>query len=234
MNLTDLEQQYRFTYPALYKRLERDGMLDVGQYGPQWRDTVLPRLKQRPTLLLHSADFELLNVDAVATELAALKDPDDYRNIKPEYTFIPFGQSGSGDLYCLLLTGNANGEQMPVVLLAHDLNEATYLAKNLSDYIFRTLLTDLSEQDTYNGQRDEEFRDNLTRVFQTHLQYLSEAQAATLQEKLAGNIIDYDVALRKGRTEKRRGLLTNTKRDALLQQLIPFDNMGRTFEYSAD
>ena len=79
-----------YAYRALYKQLEQDGMLDVGQYGPDWYSTVFPKLKDNPTFLLHLRDVELLNTNAIAAEVGDLYDPDGYRQLNPELKFVPF------------------------------------------------------------------------------------------------------------------------------------------------
>ena len=57
MTLNEIENEYGFKYSAIYNQLEQDGMLDVGEYGPEWFSTVFPRLKENPTLLLYSYDL---------------------------------------------------------------------------------------------------------------------------------------------------------------------------------
>ena len=42
MTLSEMEQQHGFTYPSLYHQLERDGMLAVGEYGPDWYKLSIP------------------------------------------------------------------------------------------------------------------------------------------------------------------------------------------------
>lgn len=104
MTLKEIESKYGFKYPQLYKKLEYDQMLDVGQYGQGWYDTVFPKLKENPTLLLHSEDFEVLSVDAAYEAIKDLADPKDYRQIKHEFQFIPFAQSDGGDHFCFFRT----------------------------------------------------------------------------------------------------------------------------------
>lgn len=231
MTLDEIEKQHGFTYSELYKRLEQDGMLDVGTYGPEWYSTVYPKLKENPTLLLHTYDFELLSTDAVNEAITELADPEDYRQIKPEFRFIPFGQSGAGDHYCFFLN-EQDGDDIPVVLVWHDSIKVHYLARNLQDYIFRTLLTDMSEQDIYNEVSDEEFRSNLSHVLKTHTKYLTETQAGILQDVFSREIMDYEVDMPGGRKEKQRGLLTDTELHTILAETIPFEKMNATFEYT--
>ncbi|MDO8032282.1 SMI1/KNR4 family protein [Janthinobacterium lividum] len=231
MTLSEIEQQHGFTYPSLYRQLESDGMLAVGEYGPDWYKLVYPTLTDRPTLLLHADDFELLNIQAVAAEVESLLDADDYRQIDPAFQFIPFAQTGAGDHYCFFASGQHDGE-MPIVLLWHDQNEAQYLAKNLQDFLFHMLLNSMADQDTYNDVGDEEFKDQLAKTLGTHARYLTARQAEVLQTLLARDIIDYEVALPKGRTETHRGLLSNIELASLRAELIPYEKFDSCFAYS--
>ncbi|KHA80729.1 hypothetical protein NC77_01225 [Janthinobacterium lividum] len=231
MTLSEIEQQHGFTYPSLYRQLESDGMLAVGEYGPDWYKLVYPTLTDRPTLLLHADDFELLNIQAVGAEVESLLDADDYRQIDPAFQFIPFAQTGAGDHYCFFASGQHDGE-MPIVLLWHDQNEAQYLAKNLQDFLFHMLLNSMADQDTYNDVGDEEFKDQLAKTLGTHARYLTARQAEVLQTLLARDIIDYEVALPKGRTETHRGLLSNIELASLRAELIPYEKFDSCFAYS--
>ncbi|RUT70354.1 SMI1/KNR4 family protein [Flavobacterium cupreum] len=183
MILQDIEKKYQFEYPILYKQLCEDGMLDLGECGPNWYSHVYPKLKENPPLLLHSYDFELLNLESITREIERLTDPDDYRQINKEFKFVPFAKSGAGDHFCFFLNEEENGN-VPIVLLCHDMSEAEYLAKNLGDFIFRTLLTDMSQQDMDDEEDEEEFRDNIEKVFKSHKKYLTEQQKEVLQDLL--------------------------------------------------
>jgi len=231
MTLSEIESKHSFTYPALYRRLERDGMLAVGEYGPDWYKLVYPTLTERPTLLLHADDFELLNIKAVAEAADTLLDADDYRQIDPAFRFIPFAQTGAGDHYCFFASGQHDGD-MPIVLLWHDQNEAQYLAKNLQDFVFHMLLNSMADQDTYNEVSDEAFREKLANTLGTHARYLTARQAEVLQALLARDILDYEVALPKGRKEAHRGLLTDIELARLRAECIPYEKFDSCFAYS--
>jgi hypothetical protein len=230
MTLTEIEKKYDFKYSALYKQLELEGMLEVGDYGPNWYNTVFPKLKENPTLLLHSYDFELLNINSISGEINDFSDQNGYRQINTEFKFIPFAKSGAGDHYCFLLN-EQNGDDIPIVFVWHDCNEVNYLAKNLQDYIFRALLTDMSEQDTYNNVPDEEFRKNIESVLKTHIKYLTEQQKKILQNIFSREIIDYEIEFPNGRKEKRRGLLTEKELKEIVFQIIPYEKLEHSFEY---
>lgn len=230
MMLLDIEAKYGFAYPIIYKELSLDGMLNVGEYGPDWYLIVYPKLKENPPLLLHSYDFELLNAKGVNEAIEELSDPEDYRQIKEEFRFIPFGKSGAGDHYCFFLNEENNGD-MPVVFVWHDMNEVNYLAKNMQDFIFRMLLTDMSDQDIYNDVSDEEFKDNLDKVLKTHKKYLTDKQNDILQTIFNREIIDYEILLPKAK-ETKRGLLSDVELKEILIEIIPFDKMDLSFTYS--
>ncbi|PLY43344.1 SMI1/KNR4 family protein [Janthinobacterium sp. ROICE36] len=231
MRLSEIEQQHGFTYPALYRQLERDDMLAVGEYGPDWYKLVFPTLKDHPTLLLHADDFELLNIEAVAEAVETLLDADDYRHIDPAYQFIPFAQTGAGDHYCFFASGQHDGE-LPIVLLWHDQNEAQYLAKNLQDFMFHMLLNSMAEQDSYNEVSDADFKDQLAKTLATHARYLKPEQAQVLSALLARDIVHYEVVLPKGRKEAHRGLLTDIELASLREEFIPYENFDSCFAYS--
>lgn len=232
MTLLDVETKYRFTYPVIYKELSQNEMLAIGEYGPNWYTTVYPKLKENPTLLLHSYDFELLNTKDVNEAIEELSDPEDYRQIKEEFKFVPFGQSGAGDHYCFFLNEEKNGD-MPIVFVWHDANEVNYLAKNLQDFIFRMLLIDMSDQDVYSNVTDAEFKDNLSRVLKTHEKYLTDQQKDVLKNIFSREIIDYEIVLPRAKDTKR-GLLTDVELKQLLADVIPFDKMDVSFEYSKE
>lgn len=190
MKLAEIENEFNFKYPELYKQLEQDGMLDVGEYGPDWHDTVFPKLKDNPTLFLHTDDFELLNPNAVYKAIKELSDPGDDRQIKPK--FIPFGQTGGGDHYCFFLT-EQNEDDVPIVCIWDDSHEGDYLARNLQDHMFSVLLKDMSEQDTYNAVTDEDFINNIKSVLKTHTKYLTEQQTDILNTLFSREIMDYEI-----------------------------------------
>ncbi len=231
MTLSEIEQQHGFTYPPLYRQLECDGMLAVGEYGPDWYKLVYPTLQDKPTLLLHADDFELLNIKAVADAAETLLAPHDYRQIDPALRFIPFAQTGAGDHYCFFASGQHDGE-MPIVLLWHDQNEARYLAKNLQDFLFHMLLISMADQDTYNAVSDDEVREQLANTLGTHTRYLTARQADVLHTLLARDIVDYEVVLPKGRKEAHRGLLTDIELASLRKEFIPYEKFDSCFAYS--
>lgn len=72
------------------------------------------------------------------------------------------------------------------------------------------LLNSMADQDTYNDVSDEAFKEQLAKT-------LGACALRVLHALLAREIIDYEVALPKGRTETHRGLLTDIELAACAQ-----------------
>lgn len=228
MTVVELEQQYNIVYPELYKQLEQDKMLDVGVYGATWYAETFPKLKDNPTLLLFSDDFELCPVASVAGEIDWLRDPENYMAIKAEYSFIPFAKNGAGDMYCFLMSEEVEGDY-PIVFVWHDDIEATYEAKNLRDFIFKRIVSDMSFLDTYNNVSDEEFLDSVSATLKTHSRYLSVDKVTLLEELSRRPLIDYD---NESYGEQCRGLLTEEEYKEIITKHIPYEKMNVSFPYS--
>nr|WP_294783283.1 SMI1/KNR4 family protein [uncultured Flavobacterium sp.] len=234
MELQEIEKKYGFEFPSLYKQLSEDGMLDMGEYGPKWYSDIYPSLRENPPLLLYTYDFELLDSESVATEIERLKDPNGYRNINPKFKFIPFAKSGGGDHYCFFLNEENNGD-VPIVFVWHDKNEVNYLAKNLQDFIFDMILTDMCDQDSDDEEiDDEEFESNMKSVFKSHTKYLTDRQNAILSAILERDIFDYEFNVSPNRIVTARGFLTDEELKEISNEVIPFDKMNQSFKYYND
>ncbi|MCD2425806.1 SMI1/KNR4 family protein [Niabella pedocola] len=176
-DLQQLEQQFHFRYPELYHRLYADGMLNWGTAGPDWISRQYPLLRQDPPLLLFANDFELMPLDDIRSQMEEFADPDYWMRIRPGLLFVPFAGNGAGDLYCFLVT-EKTADDIPVVLFWHDANRASYLARNLQDFIFRTMLEAVTVVDTedYGLLPTKGFKEDLQRFLRTHRPYLKERQ----------------------------------------------------------
>lgn len=77
--------------------------------------------------------------------------------------------------------------------------------------IFRTLLTDMSDQNVSN----EKFKNNPNDIIRTRTRYLTAEQVDILQNILSKEI-DYYIELPEGRKEKHRRLLIDTELEGIL------------------
>ncbi len=192
-NLRFIEDKYDFKYPQIYKDLARDGMLDWGEFGADWMKVCFPKLQNKPPFLLYGDDFEILSFEMILEGLEDFLDEDDYRQTKKELQnkFIPFGQTGAGDLYCFYL--DEKRQIKHIVLVWHDMDEVEILANHLEDFMFIELLKcvlDLSEDDLIMRG---DFRKNLESYFSTHKKYLSVKQVCKVEQvynKKGKNFLD--------------------------------------------
>ena len=228
--LKEVEQCYNFSYPELYRQLFEDGMLDWGESGPDWHARYYEKMKQNPPLLFWGDDFELLEFDRIMKEIAEFKDPEDYRKIKPELQFVPFAQTGAGDLYVFQFD-EANGENIPITLAPHDEESATMLAKNLQDFIFRVLLEAVVEIDEYSRIAEDDFEFNCMNILRTHKPYLTQKQFEILTEIYNRKLFDCTYKVPNGQEYSAKGLLSRDELKKILQQEIGFDKLNCEFVY---
>ena len=232
--LKTLEQQYQFQYPELYHRLYTDQMLDIGEYASHWSKEVYPRLKNHPPLFLYSGDFELIPLTNIAETIEELNGEDSWFSIKPDYLFIPFGQTGGGDYYCFLYNQNHPKPTPPIALLQHDSDEAELLANTLEDFFFYEMLN--SVNDIYEGslvRSEGDFYENIARLLQSHLPYITnEAQRQVIQEVNSRKLTDFTRVLPRS-TQTYQGLLSDEELEQLLQQHIPIAG-EKTFVYTTE
>ncbi|MCW3463138.1 SMI1/KNR4 family protein [Chitinophaga nivalis] len=210
--LEELEEQYAFSYPALYKQLNKDGMLDWGQFGPDWYTTVFPDIKHTPPLLLFANDLEVMNPEQVALLLE-----DGLLFADPEHQFIPFATNGAGDWFAFYFNLQ-DGDDVPVVQVWHDANEACILAKNLQDFIFLQLLEAITDMDPdYPGLiEDGDFAVNCRNILQTHTPYLTDRQQAIVAAAFA------------------KGKLSGEELDEIVEQEMNFEWLDSSFPYQVN
>lgn len=208
-------------------------MLDIGKTGENWHSDTYPKLKNNPPLLLYSNDFELLSPESAHEALEEITEPDSYLNIKVDYHFIPFGQSGAGDYYCFFLN-ESTAADIPIVIIYHDDNCAEYLAKNIQDFIFIEILKYMTDLDEYKAANDIEFKTNISNLLKTHLKYLSKSQQDCLNKLNNKALIEYEVVFGSGRIEQHRGFLTDKEYQQKIDELAPYKNLEKAFCYSDD
>ena len=228
--LGEIEQRYKFSYPKLYKQLFEAGMLDWGKSGKDWHATYFEKMKQNPPLLFGANDFELLEFERIIEEIEAFKDPEDYRETKPEFQFIPIAQTGGGDLFVFQLD-KADDENIPITLVPHDDESATILAKNLQDFIFRMLLEAVVEINKYSRIAEQDFEFNRINILRTHKPYLTEKQFEILSEIYKRELFDYTYKVPNGREYAVKGLVSRRELEKILQQEIGFEKLDYEFVY---
>lgn len=219
---TEIEQQFGFIYPAIYHQLYADGMLDWGTAGPFWITDQYPMLRQNPPLLLNANDFELSNFKDISLQMEEFADPAYWMNIKIGLQFIPFAQNGAGDMYCFFPSGQQD-DDIPIILLWHDANRAEYKAKNLQDFIFRSMLEAVAdiEAAAYGLLQQDHFKEDLQHFFRTHALYLNTKQQQVIKE-----------IYQQPNTNKP--LISEAQLQEILAKEIGFEKLDREFTYQND
>ncbi|MEJ5103857.1 MULTISPECIES: SMI1/KNR4 family protein [Chryseobacterium] len=229
--LQDLEKEYNFTYPELYKQLYTDKMLDWGAEGNGWYTNVFPMLKENPPLLLFGNDIEIWDPIAYRHGIREIIKHEVY-DINPKYRMVPFAKNGAGDLYVFQFDMEVSGE-VPITFFGHD-SDAEILAKNLQDFIFRQLLESLTEMDEYSmfeGDSEEEIKINLQNQLNTHRKYLTPKQVEILEDIYKRDMFEYTYKTSNGGEFEAKGMLTFDELEKIVNKEIAFEKLNQRFDY---
>ncbi len=229
--LEDLEKEFNFTYPELYKQLYADRMLDWGSDGNGWYTNVFPMLKENPPLLLFGSDIEIWDPIVYRDGIREMVNHEVY-DINPKYQMVPLAKNGAGDLYVFQLDMENNGE-VPITFFGHD-SDAEILAKNLQDFIFRQLLESLTEIDEYSmfyEDSEEKIKQNLHNQLKTHRKYLKAEQVEILEDIYQLDIFEYTYKIPNGGEFEAKGLLTFDELEKLIKQEMAFEKLNTKFDY---
>lgn len=210
--LETIEQEHHFKYPELYKQLDRDGMLSWGQLGPGWFDREFPRVKDNPPFLLFAEDFEIIEQEDIAGEVA-----EGMLFADKSHRFVPLGYTGAGDWFAFYYNLQ-DGDNVPIVLVYHDSNEAVVMAKNLQDFIFARMLETMLEEDPeYPGLLTAgDPVVNARNYLRSHAPYLSTRQQEIVERVFA------------------QGAITEEELRNILEAEIDFEWMDSSFPYQTN
>ena len=132
-----LADQTGIALPDLLRALIAD---DLTHYGPDWKNTWKQRLLDKPPAFSICWDFEWAEPDICAEEI------DDWLNPESQQgrCFLPFAQSGAGDLYCLMPYEDANGHRhVGVAFVWHDDDESEIEHASFEDFACSQVLNAL-------------------------------------------------------------------------------------------
>jgi hypothetical protein len=217
--LQQIEQQFDFKYPTLYHKLFADGMLETGS-GQEWYDSH----KDNPLLLFNAYDFELRSFENIIAEIEEIRDPENWRGFDPQYKFVPFAMTYGGCNYAFQFD-RQNGDDVPVTLVPHDMDEATVLAKNLQDFIFRMLLEGgyCLEEGYGFWLKGRDFKTNLFNHLRTHKPYLTPNMVVILEEVYSREV--------KNHPNSEPGLISKSELEEIIQREIGFDGLDEEFTF---
>jgi len=228
INLQNIEEKYGIIYPKIYKELYDSKMLSWGELGQNWIRNEYPILKKKPPFLLYANDFNIISFDSIEDKIQAFKDPEDYRQTDTKFNFIPFATNGAGDLYCFQFD-NIQNDDVPVVLVWHDMNCVNVLSKNIQDFIFRSMLESLIDYDPkYSLISEGNLFNNLNNFLNTHKVFLTQHQRKIVQNWYGK--IPYD----KNNLNVLVSEKDTTKIENQILDEIKFVNLNSEFEYQLE
>jgi hypothetical protein len=170
ITLRAIEQKLQITLPAVYKKLEADGMLEnANAFGHDWYKRIYPSLKTQPPFLLFAKSFELLSLRNIYDEL---KDSAYKEEWLEGFKILPFAGDGSGDRYAFYLS-SLYAPEWSIIHWWHDSNHVDILAYDLQDFMFKKMLeaTCVADAD-YDLIADGDFKQNMNHWLKTHQKYL--------------------------------------------------------------
>ena len=231
MNMIEkTEQQFGFKYPDLYVELYNDKMLEASKESRNTLEADFTKAKNNPTLLLFAQDFTLMNDQEIEDESKNLRNPDDYRSPDPKHQFIPFAWTKSGHCYAFCFE-HKKGNDVPIVLVYNNMDEALFLAKNLQDFIFRYLLETVSDVADGMPVTQGDFYENISNLLRTHKKYLTDQQQVTVEIYYKKKLQTFTNQISPNYEQTRNGLISFHDLKTVLADEIGFEQLDQTFLY---
>jgi hypothetical protein len=142
--------------------------------------------------------------------------------------------TGAGDLYAFQFDKQIE-KNVPIVLLPHDFEDGTVLAKNLQDFIFRKMLEYVSfiDKDSSGFIDNDDLKTNLFNMLRTHKAYLKHSQYVKIKEIYNRELFDYKHKYNYPNAPEEiwTGLITQDELSETLQQEIGFEDLNKDFKY---
>jgi len=234
MKIEEIELKYTYIFPKLFRELWNDGMLDwmnghSGEFtfSESWANTIYPKIKENPPLLLHSGgfDFELLRPEEILNfKFDELWDTD-------KHSFIPFAKTEEGNIYAFYKNIQHEDENV-IVHIWNDMNETEIIAKNFEDFIFRKMLEaifDVDKEDLKGDYKKNGFlgyKGDLINDLKTITPYLNKNYIEILEkfynkDKIIESMFSY-------------GLINQKELVGLVQKYLFFKNIDTIFEHELE
>ncbi len=149
VTLEELESILDVEFPKAFHQIYRAGAMEWLKHSYDWLNENRGTVEENAESFFYSVggDFEPVVFPEIQETINYFEEMLEYDEnykcgkvkINPEYRFIPFGQLGSGDLYCFWYR---NGEKEPaVVVYGHDTGDMDIWAKNFDEFLFIQLGT---------------------------------------------------------------------------------------------
>lgn len=200
-NLDNLQKQYHFIYPDLYRQMIADDFMNWGQINKDWRETVYPTLKDKPPFLLYRYGIEPIDFDTLVTYCKLLNQSLQdhlWSALSHHFLLVPFVLSES-DCYCFIYPKDSipdpshnsynlwqylklNQHDTAIAMIYHDDDVIMILAKNIQDFIFiqsLEIVTYICDEALINNG---DIYQKLTNYLNSHSPYLNKKHYDVLKE----------------------------------------------------
>ena len=115
--------------PPMLKDLLASG---ATEYGPDWQSTYRERILNNPPAFINFGDFEWIDAETARLEIKSWLIP----QVQGGRRFLPFAQSGAGDMYCLMPYEAPDGQQLlGVSLVWHDSDSSQIDHASFRDFV---------------------------------------------------------------------------------------------------
>ncbi len=138
LSLSELAEKARLALPDALARLFADGRTRYGRTREEWRTIWRVRLLTDPPALASTYDYEWLD------ETSIFETMDEW--LSPQWQggrrFLPFAQTGAGDIFCLTAIQDASPS---VACIRHDSGTGETEAASFIDFVYRKLVEALTD-----------------------------------------------------------------------------------------
>lgn len=194
MLYTDIEKKYGFKFPAKFHRILETGALEWAENGVEnFRSNMKKYVDDPAAFMMINADCELIFTDVFEEYMQNIEEikklGEEYQNLtlNPQYRFIPFAYTGSGDIFCFVYVED---NEPFVILLFHDIFEYEFYGKDFDEFMYMMMLNAASCS-LHDGE------DYKTETWIKHLDYLSDKYRNMLESSSFTNEEEADAELIK-------------------------------------
>jgi hypothetical protein len=199
-----------FALPATLLALYRDGRTD---YGTDWPSVWRQRMLEDPPALISVYDFEWKRADEIAETIDAWLQPKHQHGRR----FLPFGQSGAGDQFCLTTLDDG---RIGVASIWHDRDRSSIAYPDFDSFIcakFIATMADLGHLIDDDFTAEEAQRCLLADIDRT-ARYLPDALRTQLHALSGGPLLERPYRYGPKRTEPTMSLIAQADEEDASQR----------------
>ena len=155
ITIEEFEQKFGIKLPKKYHEIYNTGAMEWLKYDYEWLKAHYEEVKSNPQSFFFTVlgDCEPLPFSEVRNSIDYMLDilswDDDFKSgkvtLNPKYRFIPFAQTGGGDVYCFMYE-DVKAEPK-IIIFDHESVELRLWAKDFDKFLYRSLLESIVHYD---------------------------------------------------------------------------------------